>query len=145
MMSILITGVNGLVGVYTAKILLDEGFEVVGYDTNQSGELALFPEIADRITFVWGDISQLPHLLETVEKYGVKHIIHLAGLRNEVLFKQMPVELFRVNLQGMLNVLELARLKKIERVIFASSAAVYGKMDDPGQRPLTCPVLCSEP
>ena len=130
-MSILITGVNGLVGVHTAQILLDKGFDVVGYDANRSGELAIFPEIADRMTFVWGDISQLPHLLETVEKYGVEHIIHLAGLRNEVLFRQMPTELFRVNLQGMQNVLELARMKKIERVIFASSAAVYGKMDDP--------------
>jgi nucleoside-diphosphate-sugar epimerase len=132
-MAILVTGVNGLIGLHTAKILLDEGFEVIGYDQNHSGELAFYPEVAERITFVWGDITQFSHLVETVEEYGVEDVIHLASLRNEVVYKTFPVELFRVNIGGMQNILELARLGKIRRVVFTSSAAVYGKMEDPTQ------------
>lgn len=130
-MSVLITGVNGLVGVHTAKILLDEGIKVVGYDTNRNGELAFYPEVEKRIKFVWGDITQFGHLLETVERFRVEDVIHLASLRNEVVYKKFPTELFRVNVGGTLNLLELARMKKIRKIVFASTAAVYGKMEDP--------------
>jgi len=132
-LSVLVTGVNGLVGLHTAKILLDEGFEVIGYDQNRLGELAFYPDIAERVKFVWGDIAQLVHLFETVEKYGVEEVIHLASLRNEVVYKGFPTELFRVNIGGTQNILELARIGKIKRVVFASTAAVYGKMEDPTQ------------
>ena len=130
-MAVLVTGVNGLIGLHTARILLDKGFEVVGYDQNRWGELAFYPEVAKRITFVWGDITQIGHLLETVEKYAVEDVIHLASLRNEVVYREFPSELFRVNIGGMQNILELARMGKIKRVVFTSTAAVYGKMEDP--------------
>jgi UDP-glucose 4-epimerase len=132
-MSILVTGINGMTGLHTAKILLEKGFAVVGYDNCSKGELAFYPEIEKRITFVWGDITHAGHLLETVEKYKVSDIIHLAALRNEVLYRAIPTELFRVNIDGMVNILELARIGKVGRVVFASSAAVYGKADDPDQ------------
>jgi nucleoside-diphosphate-sugar epimerase len=130
-MAVLVTGVNGLVGIHTAKILLEEGFEVVGHDSNRSGELAFYPEVAEKIRFVWGDITQFSHLLETVERYRADEVIHLASIRNEVLFKAVPSELFRVNLGGTQNLLELARLGKVKKIVLASTAAVYGKMEDP--------------
>lgn len=134
-MSILVTGINGMIGLHTAKLLLEKGQAVVGYDNNRNGELAFYPEVADKIRFVWGDITHFGHLLETVELNGVEHIIHLAALRNEVLYKSLPTELLRVNIGGLTNILELARVGKIKRVIFVSSASVYGRMDDP-QRPI---------
>ena len=132
-MPVLITGINGMTGLHTAKRLLQEGLEVVGYDNNRSGELAFYPEVESKIRFIWGDIVHFGHLLETVEENGVEQIIHLAALRNEVLYKTLPTELLRVNIGGMTNILELARIGKIKRVIFVSSAAVYGPMDDPDQ------------
>ena len=130
-MTVLITGINGMTGLHTAKRLLEEGLEVVGYDNNLNGELAFYPEVEGKIRVVLGDIVHFGHLLETVEANGVEHIIHLAALRNEVLYKTIPTELLRVNIGGLTNTLELARIGKIKRVIFASSAAVYGRMDDP--------------
>jgi len=132
-MSVLITGINGMTGLHTAKRLLQEGLEVVGYDNNRNGELAFYPEVESKIRFVWGDMVHFGHLLQTVEENGVEHIIHLAALRNEVLYKTIPTELLRVNIGGLMNILELARIGKIKRVIFTSSAAVYGQMDDPDQ------------
>ena len=132
-MSVMITGINGMTGLHTAKLLLEKGLDVVGYDNNRNGELAFYPEVEAKIRFVWGDITHFGHLLGTAEENGVEQIIHLAGLRNEVLYKAIPTELLRVNIGGLTNILELARTGKIKRVIFASSAAVYGKMDDPGQ------------
>ena len=130
-MSILVTGVNGLVGAHVARILAAEGHRVVGHDLNRAGELAFYPEVQRAITFVWGDVTQLSHLVEVVEKHEVKDVIHLASLRNEVLFKACPTELMRVNLSGVQNLLELARLGKIGRIVFASTAAVYGQVQDP--------------
>jgi nucleoside-diphosphate-sugar epimerase len=132
-MSVLITGINGMTGLHTAKRLLQEGLEVVGYDNNRNGELAFYPEVEDKIRFVWGDMVHFGHLLQTIEENGVDHIIHLAALRNEVLYKSVPTELLRVNIGGLTNILELARIGKIRRVVFASSASVYGKMDDPNR------------
>ena len=132
-MSVMITGINGMTGLHTAQRLLQESLEVVGYDNNRNGELAFYPEVEGKIRVVWGDMVHFGHLLETVEKHGVEHIIHLAALRNEVLYKSIPTELLRVNIGGLTNILELARIGKIKRVIFAGSAAVYGQMDDPDQ------------
>jgi UDP-glucose 4-epimerase len=132
-MSVMITGINGMTGLHTAKRLLQEGLEVVGYDNNRNGELAFYPEVESKIRFVWGDMVHFGHLLQTIEENGVEHIIHLAALRNEVLYKTLPTELLRVNIGGLANILELARIGKIKRVIFASSAAVYGQMDDSDQ------------
>ena len=132
-MSVMITGINGMTGLHTAQRLLQESLEVVGYDNNRNGELAFYPEVEGKIRVVWGDMVHFGHLLETVEKHGVEHIIHLAALRNEVLYKTIPTELLRVNIGGLTNILELARIGKIKRVIFAGSAAVYGPMDDPDQ------------
>lgn len=122
-----------MTGLHAAKLLLQEGLEVVGYDNNRNGELVFYPEVEGKIRFVWGDIAHFGHLLQTIEENGVEHIIHLAALRNEVLYKTIPTELLRVNVGGLTNILELARIGKIKRVIFASSAAVYGRMDDPDQ------------
>jgi len=133
-MSVLVTGVNGLTGLHTAKLLLERSLDVVGYDNNRIGELAFYPEVEGKIRFVWGDMVHFGHLLQTVEENGVEHVIHLAALRNEVLYKAIPTELLRVNIGGLTNILELARIGKIKRVIFASSAAVYGQMDDPDRR-----------
>ena len=97
-MSVLVTGVNGLTGLHTAKLLLEKGLDVVGYDNNRNGELAFYPEVKDKIRFVWGDMVHFGHLLQTVEENGVEHVIHLAALRNEVLYKTIPTELLRVNI-----------------------------------------------
>lgn len=132
-MSVLITGINGLTGLHTAKLLIEKDIDVVGYDNSRHGELAFYPEVEGKIRLVWGDIVHFGHLLQTIEENGVEHIIHLAALRNEVLYKTIPTELLRVNIGGLTNILELARIGKIKRVIFASSAAVYGQMDDPDQ------------
>ena len=83
-----------MTGLHTAQRMLQEGLEVVGYDNNRNGELAFYPEVEGKVRVVWGDMVHFGHLLETVEENGVEHIIHLAALRNEVLYKTIPTELF---------------------------------------------------
>jgi nucleoside-diphosphate-sugar epimerase len=130
-MAVLVTGVNGLVGAHVARILAENGHRVVGHDLNRSGELAFYPEVEKAITFVRGDVTQFTHLLEVVETHRVEGVIHLASLRNEVFYKALPTELMRVNLSAVQNIVELARLGKIRRIVLASTAAVYGKVADP--------------
>jgi nucleoside-diphosphate-sugar epimerase len=130
-MVVLVTGVNGLVGLHCARILLEKGCGVVGYDSNLSGELAYYPEVSQNLSFIRGNLTDFSHLLETVEKHRVEHVLHLASLRDERLYSKAPAELFRANIEGTQNILELGRLGKVKRVVFASSASVYGKQDDP--------------
>ncbi len=60
---------SALVGVHVARILAENGYRVVGHDLNRAGELAFYPEVEKAITFVRGDVTQMSHLLETVERH----------------------------------------------------------------------------
>ena len=95
-MSVLVTGVNGLVGAHVARILAEQGHRVIGHDLNPHGELAYYPEVEKAITVVWGDMTQWSHLLEVVETHQVEGVIHLASVRNEVRYKACPAELMRI-------------------------------------------------
>ena len=88
----------------------------------------------DRITMYRGDITQLPQLMEAVNAHGVKRIIHMAALLPPET-EERPHFAMQVNIGGTNNVFEAARWCGIERVVYASSIAVYGVQDTFGERP----------
>jgi UDP-glucuronate 4-epimerase len=142
----LVTGIRGCLGAWTARALLDEGVEVVGFDLGEAShrlELVLGDDVG-RVTVVQGDITDRAALDRTLDEHAITRVIHLAAL--QVPFcREDPVLGARVNVVGTMNVLEAvrARLDRIPGVAFASSTAVYGP-DDPlpapesgGTRPST--------
>jgi len=122
-MALLVTGATGFLGRHLVRHLIENGErEVVAMDAVPNP--AALGETLDAVRLVPGDVRETTALLDTVQKYGVEGIIHLAyflgtgGTRN-------PLPSINVNCIGTTNVFEVARLSGIKRVVYMSSVAVY--------------------
>jgi UDP-glucose 4-epimerase len=127
MKKVLVTGGAGFIGSHLSTALVAEGCAVIVLDNLSSGRLSNLDEIKDHISFLQGDIRDQ----ETVKKaaHGCDAIFHLAAVVSVPQTIRRPVDSAWINELGTLIVLETARQKNVERVVFASSSAVYG--DDP--------------
>ena len=126
-MNVLITGAGSFVGFHLAKRLLDEGHKVLGLDSKINGnieELSKNPNYA----FKEADVASEMRLADLNEKPEV--IYHLAAISSERLCKENPPLSIRVNVLGVINMLELAKEAK-SLFVFSSSASVYPDSDKP--------------
>lgn len=122
----LITGGASLVGSHLARQLLDAGAaEVVLFDNLSLGSEAVIKSFAqeERIRMVRGDVLSLPSLLDAFE--GIDGVFALAAYLTLPIASQ-PRTGIEVNVVGMLNLLDAARFRGVEKIVFASSIAVYG-------------------
>jgi len=119
----LITGGTGFIGSYVAARLLERGKQVVLYDAYP--DIEAVKGFSDKIAVVRGDINDTMKLLSTVREYKVDIIIHLASLLTRG-SQGEPGEAIRVNCEGTENIFNLARVMDLRKVVWASSAAVYG-------------------
>jgi UDP-glucose 4-epimerase len=124
-MKVLITGGMGVNGAVTARLLVRDGLRPLLMDNRM--DLTLMGDIKEQVDIVVGDICDQGTLERAVDDYKVTHIAHLAALMPE------PAEAdprlgVKVGVDGTLNVLEVARAKKIKRVVFTSSKAAYGEI-----------------
>jgi len=132
-MSIMVTGGTGFIGNRIVRKLVEQGEEVVCFDL--APPRANLSPYLDRIKFYRGDITQLPHLLEAVNTHHVHKIVHMAALLPPDT-EDRPHFGMLVNIQGTNNVFEVARWTGVQRVVYASSIAVYGVQETFGQRPI---------
>ncbi|HEY9627844.1 MAG TPA: NAD(P)-dependent oxidoreductase [Coleofasciculaceae cyanobacterium] len=120
MSSILVTGSRGLIGYAIASRLTQQGESVVGLD------LPGAMPIGTEFTVVEGDVNDIHGLYSTLGKYQVSRIIHCGSLSGPMVSRDKPYLLSNVNIGGMINLLEAARVTQIQRFIYCSSIAVYG-------------------
>ncbi|MFW6305716.1 MAG: NAD-dependent epimerase/dehydratase family protein, partial [Candidatus Saliniplasma sp.] len=135
-MTILDTGTAGFIGFHTAKKLLEEGFEVVGVDNiNDYYSVDLKKDRNsvlkgyDGYEFYKVDISDLDKVKKVFSECDVDKICNLAaqaGVRYSV---ENPHAYEKSNLAGFTNILEMARHKDVENLVYASSSSVYGGND----------------
>ena len=126
-MAYLVTGGTGFIGSWVVKSLLERGHKVVAFDL-VPGRHALDQVVgprADEVTIVQGDFTQMHRVLETVRAHKITHIAHIAaaGLN---LCNANPAHAVHVNGVGFANMLEVCRAMDIERMVWASSAGVFG-------------------
>ena len=133
-MSIMVSGGTGFIGARIVRNLVDRGEEVVCFDVAPPG--ANLGPYLDRIHIYRGDVTQVTHLLEAVNAHAVHKIIHMAALLPPDT-EDRPHYGMLVNIQGTNNVFEVARWAGIQRVVYASSIAVYGAQETFGDRPVT--------
>ncbi len=129
-MRVLITGGYGCIGTWVAKQLCEAGQQVWIYDLKEdTHRLDLVVDAGQKaaIHFVQGDVSDVDALQSAVLRIGATHILHLAGLQTPTC-RANPVLGARVNVIGTLAAFEaaLAHKDQVERVVYASSAAVHG-------------------
>ncbi len=124
-MRALVTGGAGFIGSHIAHRLLEGGHEVVILDNFFTGKRENCAAIAKDVRLVEGDVRSI----ETVEKTaaGCELVFHEAAIVSVPFSVERPQESHDVNIQGTLNVLQAARKAGARRVVFASSAAIYGE------------------
>jgi nucleoside-diphosphate-sugar epimerase len=130
----LVTGAHGFIGAWVTKRLLGAGARVVVFDRDTDPRrlrLIMDEEEVARTTVVTGDITDATALPPVFEKFEVEHVIHLAGLQVPTC-RADPRAGALVNVVGTVNVFEAARLSagRVKKVVYASSAAVYGSGGD---------------
>jgi UDP-glucose 4-epimerase len=135
-MRILLTGGNGFLGAWIAKRLLERGFDIAVFDIVENRRLmnAIAGPAATKVPWILGDIVDGAAVLAAARNCGA--IIHLAGILTPDC-KANPVRGAQINLIGTLNVFEAARQLGISRVLYTSSAGVYGPDDGYTPKPTT--------
>jgi UDP-glucose 4-epimerase len=127
-MSVLIAGGCGFIGSHLARRLLAEGEKVVLFDLRPN--LQLIKDIADKVTIVQGDSTNIIDILHAIQGNDAKDIYHLVGLLADV-SQQKPLLAQKVSVESTINFLEAARILPLNRIIYASSSAVYDPKSSP--------------
>lgn len=120
---VLVTGGAGYIGAHTAKALHERGYTPVVYDNLSSG----FREAVRWGPFVHGDIRDRAALGEAIAAHGIEAVIHFAGLIEVGRSVAQPDLFWDVNVAGTTTLLSVMRERGVGRLVFSSSAAVYGQ------------------
>jgi dihydroflavonol-4-reductase len=119
---ILITGITGLVGSFTARHFLKSGYKVVGLKRANS-DISLIQDIENQIVWFEGDILDILVLEKAIE--DVSYVIHAAAI---VSFAPKDRDrMFKTNVEGTINVVNLCLEKNIKKLCFVSSVAALGR------------------
>jgi len=134
-MSILITGAAGFIASHLIEELLkDKNNNIIGIDNFYSGtkENLKFINSIDRnnkFKFIEVDIRDFENLNKIMHENNINQVYHLAAIVSVQESIRNPLFTNEVNVKGTLNILEASRKNGVKRVVFSSSAAVYG--DEP--------------
>jgi len=123
-MRVLVTGGAGYIGSVVVEELLSDGHEVIVFDNLSKGHRA---SVAAKAEFITGDLLNQELLTDTLRIGHVDAVIHMAAdsLVSESVVQ--PAKYYRNNVVGGLSLLESMREAKVRRLVFSSTAAVYGE------------------
>ena len=121
--NILITGGSGFIGSAITKHLVKEKHNIIIFDNNSRGKISRLSKVKDQIKFIKGDIRDKRKVLSI--KGSIDTVIHLAYVNGTKFFYKKPYEILDIAVNGLLNVLDLCRKKKVKNFYLASSSEVY--------------------
>lgn len=140
--TVLVTGGAGFIGSHLVDALLAQGRTVRVLDNLSMGKVANLPVDNPRLQFIQGDVADAQLVSHAVA--GCAAVVHLAAVASVQASVDDPVGTHQSNFIGTLNVCEAMRQHGVKRVVFASSAAVYGNngegtavAEDADKAPLT--------
>jgi len=120
---VLITGGSGFIGSHIVRKFTDHNTQVTVFDIQEPQY-----DIGESATFVKGNIFDIDSLRKVVAEADT--IIHLVGLADAGIAQNDPMKSFQLNVVSLQNVLEVCRTSKEKRLVFPSSAAIYGITED---------------
>jgi nucleoside-diphosphate-sugar epimerase len=125
-MKILVVGSSGYIGRQVVKHLAEQGAQVVGFDLVTESQ----PTGAG-VTFVRGNMTNLEEVMAAIVDHGVQRIVALGYFMTPLLAPECRdlLNAARVNIIGVTNLFEAARLVHLQRVIFASTVGIFGHQD----------------
>lgn len=127
-MKIVVTGGCGYIGSHTVVELLKNGYEVRIIDNLENSEHEVVDRIKDisgkEVEFVKGDLRNTEDVIEVME--GIDGVIHFAAYKSVVDSMKDPLGYFENNVIGTYNLVKAMQEKKVSKIVFSSSAAIYG-------------------
>jgi UDP-glucose 4-epimerase len=125
-MSWLVTGGAGYIGAHVVRAFEEQGTDTVVIDDLSSGRRSF---LADGTPFVQGTILDGQVLERTLERYDVTGVVHLAGFKYAGVSVARPLHTYQQNVTGTAMLLAAMEARGVDRIVFSSSAAVYGTPD----------------
>ncbi|MFW6338534.1 MAG: UDP-glucose 4-epimerase GalE [Alkalispirochaetaceae bacterium] len=123
-MRVLIVGGAGYIGSHVAKAFLSRGHEVTVYDNLSSG---LRENLLPKSEFVHGEIADELKLRDLIASSGIEAVVHLAAFKAAGESMIIPEKYSRNNIGGTVALLNAMTQTGVGRIVFSSSAAVYGE------------------
>ncbi|WML80358.1 UDP-glucose 4-epimerase GalE [Streptomyces sp. VNUA74] len=125
-MSWLVTGGAGYIGAHVVRALADGGERVVVYDDLSTGSADRVP---DGVPLVVGSVLDEAFLEGVIRDHAVTGVVHIAGKKQVAESVERPLHYYRENVTGLATLLEAMVSAGVDRLVFSSSAAVYGMPD----------------
>ncbi len=122
----LVTGGAGYIGAHVARVFAKRGFGVVVVDDLSSGHREF---VAPGVPFVQGSILDGALLRATFAEHPIEGVIHIAGFKYAGESVKRPLHTYRQNVVGTMVLLEEMQRAGVDKIVFSSSAAVYGTPD----------------
>ena len=123
-MKILVTGGAGYIGATTVRLLLDQGHDVTVFDNLSKGHREALPP---DVPLLVGDLSDRRMLDAVIQKHRPEAVLHFAAFIEAGESMQAPEKYFRNNTAGTLTLLESMLASGVNKLIFSSTAALYGE------------------
>jgi UDP-glucose 4-epimerase len=131
---VLVTGGAGFIGSNLVRLLVEQGVSVRVLDNLSTGYIKNIESLP--IEFIQGDICDANLAQDVVD--GMDAIFHLAAHIGNVKSLEHPQEDAQINILGAVNLLEAARKSGVQRIVYSSSAAIFGEL-------LTMPIAEDHP
>ncbi|MGG0656494.1 UDP-glucose 4-epimerase GalE [Rummeliibacillus pycnus] len=128
--SILVTGAAGYIGSHTCVELLEAGYNIVAYDNLHNSSVKSLKRVEEitgkTFPFVEGDIRDQAKLEQLFTEYQIDGVVHFAGLKAVGESVEDPLLYYENNVQGSIVLLNAMQRHNIKKIVFSSSATVYG-------------------
>jgi len=122
-MSWLVTGGAGYIGSHVVREFTGAGIDAVVLDDLSSGLEGFVPA---GVPFVRGSILDRELIEQTIDRHGVTGVVHVAGYKYAGVSVQRPLHTYDQNVTGTARLIEAMSSRGVDRIVFSSSAAVYG-------------------
>ncbi|MDR3535167.1 MAG: NAD(P)-dependent oxidoreductase [Acetobacteraceae bacterium] len=116
--TVLVTGLTGLIGSAVARRLVARGDAVIGMDRQRASEPPCDVALQE--------IGDAHRLHEVMQRHRIRAIVHAGGASGPMVWPESPSRVVALNVGGLVDVLEAARIHQVRRVVWFSSILAYG-------------------
>jgi UDP-glucose 4-epimerase len=125
-MSVLVTGGAGYIGSHIVRAFRLAGLDCVVVDDFSSGHREFVP---DDVPLIDNSVLESTIIAKAMVEHEVEAVVHLAGFKYAGVSVHRPMHTYEQNVQGMVSLLRAMHEADVDKIVFSSSAAVYGTPD----------------